>query len=149
MAESPEKTVLCRLGERRREVIYRKEDGKAELLTLTEAVRSVFSDVIAESSRLILQKKNENWEGEFLDIQEAESIPDHTVIRGVVEKPSPQQVNRTCLSIMFCTDAQPLLGCSENTCTVSTNSYEVWRSPSFILNCYMTYILIHVHNIIF
>ena len=92
MAESPEKTVLCCLRERRQEVTYRKEDGKAELLTLTEAVRSVFSDVIAESSRFILQNKNENWEGEFLDIQEAESIPNHAVIRVVDEKPSPQQV---------------------------------------------------------
>ena len=99
MVESPEKTVLCCLRERRREVTYRKEDGKAEILTLTEAVRSVFSNVIADSSCLILQKKNETWEGGFVDIQEAESIPNHAVIRGVVEKTSPQQVNRTCFSV--------------------------------------------------
>lgn len=86
-----EKTVLCCVKERRREVKFSAQEGKSELLSLIEAVKSVFSDVVL-TGRLTLQQRSEDWEGEFLDIQERDTIPNHAVVRCVVEKPSPSQV---------------------------------------------------------
>lgn len=66
------------------------KSGTEEVDSLTEAVRCVFQDVIPPSSRVFLQIKSEDWEGAFIDIAGTESIPNHAVIRAVVEKPSPQ-----------------------------------------------------------
>lgn len=89
------KQVLCCVGERRRPITYSytaedSEDCKTEWHLLTEAVRCVFQDMIPSSSHAFLQIKSEDWEGLFIDIAGTESIPNHAVIRAVVEKPLSQ-----------------------------------------------------------
>ena len=72
---------------------YSVEDQKSEIVSLTEAVKAEFRDVISSSSSVFFQLKNENWAGEFVDLKETDSIPHHAVIRAVIEQPSPQVKN--------------------------------------------------------
>ena len=53
---------------------------------VTKAVKSIFSDVISASAGVVLQLKCESWKGEFLDIKEADSIPNQAVVRVIVEE---------------------------------------------------------------
>ena len=87
-----ENEVLCLLGERRRPVKYSVQDGKSDLESLNEAVKETFQDIITSSTKLFLQLKNESWEGEFVDINEVERIPNRAVIRAVVDD-SKSEVN--------------------------------------------------------
>ena len=58
--------------------------------SVVTAVRKTFQDAIPEASRLFLQIKNENWGGEFTDLSELDDIPDHSVVRIVVEQSLPK-----------------------------------------------------------
>ena len=40
-------------------------------------------DADVSKDELILQIKDESWGGEFVDLQEKESVPDHSVLRVV------------------------------------------------------------------
>ena len=63
---------------------YCSEHGKTQLQSLTVAVKTVVSDVVG-TCEVILQMKNESWNGEFVDIMEGDVIPDQVVIHGIVE----------------------------------------------------------------
>lgn len=54
---------------------------------LTLAIHSAFSDLpcIASAPRHIVQIKDEEWEGEFVDLREDQDVPDHSVL-AVVDK---------------------------------------------------------------
>lgn len=78
----PKKVLVC-LGENRREVMF---SGNAK--DLLEGVVEVFSDVLSaqkiSASQLVLQLKNEDWGGDFLDIDKVTAeIPDKSVIKVV------------------------------------------------------------------
>lgn len=78
----PKKVLVC-LGENRREVMF---SGNAK--DLLEGVVEVFSDILSaqkiSASQLVLQLKNEDWGGDFLDIDKVTAeIPDKSVIKVV------------------------------------------------------------------
>lgn len=82
------KSFLCLVGDRRRPVSFNSKDDN-DYSSAVNAVRRVFNDVIPETSHLFLQVKNEFWGGEFTDINALEEIPNRSLVRAVVEKPSP------------------------------------------------------------
>ena len=82
-----EKEVLCCLKDHRRCVSY--SEGLEDLLS---SIRRVFSDVISntEGCNLLLQAKSERWGGQFVDVMKEEDIPNQSVLKVIVEKPSPK-----------------------------------------------------------
>ncbi len=63
---------------------------------LVPSIRTAFADVSAEASqasaKLVVQLKDEQWGGEFVDLREGQEVPDHTVLR-VAIVPQAQQVS--------------------------------------------------------
>ena len=82
---------LCCVAEHRRQVDFTPEEAQTHLKCLVEAVKSVFSDVIAPTSELILQLKSAIWKGEFVDIRETDTITNEAVVRAIV-KEEPRKV---------------------------------------------------------
>lgn len=84
-SQTPPKKVLVCFGERRREVTFSSGGGKeGDISSLLDAVAKVFADVLPAEDpthQLILQKKNEDWDGEFIDA--VGEIPDKSVVRAV------------------------------------------------------------------
>lgn len=84
------KKVLVCFGERKREVIFASETETAggDVKAVLEAVGEVFADIFDSSDNptrdLILQVKNEAWNGEFLDVKG--EIPDGAVLRAFTMK---------------------------------------------------------------
>ena len=74
------KQALVRAGVCRR-VVHFSSRGD-----LVPAIRSTFSDLpcIASAGKLIIQNKDEEWEGEFVDLREDQDIPDRSVLNVVV-----------------------------------------------------------------
>ena len=83
-SRTPPKKVLVCLRERR-EVTFSSGGGKeGDISSLLDAVAKVFADVLPAEDpthQLILQKKNEDWDGEFIDA--VGEIPDKSVVRAV------------------------------------------------------------------
>ena len=79
-------TVLCCVAEHRRQVDFSPKEGQTHLQCLLEAVQSVFSDVVGPDAEFILQLKSEVWKGEFVDIRDADSIPNEAIVRAFVKK---------------------------------------------------------------
>jgi len=48
---------------------------------ILEAIRNTFSDVLPCTAQFILQIKNENWGGDFLDISKSGEVPDRSVLK--------------------------------------------------------------------
>ena len=82
----PQKTVLVCFGERKRPVTYTMDERKSEKESLLSAVNEVFADVegIGDDAEHLVQVKNEQWGGEFVDLKDEEKIPDRAVVRVVV-----------------------------------------------------------------
>ncbi len=84
------KTVLVCLGERKREVsfscIRSNEEEETDVKALLKKLGKVFCDVLSADKirldQLVLQYKNEDWSGEFIDAMG--SISDKSIIRAVV-----------------------------------------------------------------
>ena len=100
------KTVLLCLGDRKREVAFASKDGRE---ALTRAVREVFNDVLSDDDdsdgQLLLEIKNEEWNGEFVDL--VSEVPDRSVLKVVVvksasdDKPGPSHaVMHVCALII-------------------------------------------------
>ena len=68
--------VLVRVGLHSRVVQLEAEND------LERAIRQTFADLrqVADASSLILQLKDEEWGGEFVDLKEGQVIPDHSVL---------------------------------------------------------------------
>ncbi len=90
--EKKEKTVLACFGERKREVTFSASDDGDDLQALLAAIKAVYHDVIKMDAELVVQLKNENWAGEFLDIK-GSTIPDKAVIKVVNEVKFQSRVN--------------------------------------------------------
>ena len=72
-------TVLCYVAEHRRQVDFSPKEGQTHLQCLLEAVQTIFSDVVGPDAEFILQLKSEVWKGEFVDIRDADSIPNEAI----------------------------------------------------------------------
>ena len=100
------KKVLVCFGERKREVTFTSATEKdGDVKAVMEAVSEVFADVLDSSDNptrdLILQIKNEAWNGEFLDVKG--EIPDGTVLRAVFMKQGECSAGtRTDVSLSHC-----------------------------------------------
>ncbi len=94
MADTGSKAVLVCLGERKREVCFRANSTEEEeWKAFMDAVRCTFADVLPGSSsgssgNLIVQLKNENWEGEFVDFPKNSKITHHSVLRIIPQSES-------------------------------------------------------------
>ena len=72
------KTVLACLGERKREVTFTAEGDKMK--ALTDAIKRVYADKLQIDGELVIQLKDENWGGEFVDASTT-TIPDRGVVK--------------------------------------------------------------------
>ena len=70
MAE--EKRVLVKLGESNRAVAF-LSNGENDQEVLNEAIKSVHREEIPETSDFIVQVKDEEWGGEFVDISPSQT----------------------------------------------------------------------------
>ncbi len=75
--------VLVSFGERRREITF-----SGEVESLYEQANDVFGDVLQGKRLNVLQLKNEEWEGQFVDIKLDTVVPDKSVLRAFVEQES-------------------------------------------------------------
>ena len=95
MAEQTnENVVLCCYRDHRRSVKY---SGSTD--TLNKAVRKKFSDILPEECEVFLQLKDEFWDGQFVDVNKDDSIPNHAIVKVVVEKPSPKVISKGCIFV--------------------------------------------------
>ena len=88
MMEIEKKCVLVCLGERKREVAFMgdKEDAKKERSHFIAAIKKTFSDIGLESfDSFVLQVKDENWAGEFVDIGSDDRVGHKCVVKVVLE----------------------------------------------------------------
>ena len=93
------KTVLVCIGERKRPVHFSASDID-ETSALMLAIREVFQDIIAEDTEIVLQMKDEEWAGEFVDIQSGNAtIPDKSVVRVVMQRPPVCDTSKVRFSI--------------------------------------------------
>lgn len=65
------------------------EDGRSRPLSFTGhkdelgiQTRAVFKDFITEDNTVVLQMKNENWGGAFIDL--GEDIPDRSMLKALI-----------------------------------------------------------------
>lgn len=69
MVQTEVKTVLVALGERRRSVIFAMKTDSTDLESLKSETKKRFDDILAENINFFLQRKAENWNWEFVDIE--------------------------------------------------------------------------------
>ena len=62
-----QKTVLVQLGERARTLVFAGGDGD-DVARATEATRAKYSDVLRPAEEIVLQLKDEEWGGIFVDM---------------------------------------------------------------------------------
>ena len=89
MSDLP-KAVLVSLRDRKRVVHFTGSKGN----DLLPAVKTAFGDLLNDTQSLVLQLKDEDWGGAFIDLQDQE-IQDRSELRIVVQaEPAivPQQV---------------------------------------------------------
>ena len=55
-------------------------DAKA----LAQVMRASFKDVLQPGQNVFLQLKSEEWGGAFLDMLETDSVPDRSVVKGLL-----------------------------------------------------------------
>ena len=74
------------IGEQKRPVTYTVDGTIKERKALLAAAKQVYADVtsLEVESDIVVQVKNEQWEGEFVDLGD-EEIPDRGVLRVAVE----------------------------------------------------------------
>ena len=97
MAEKPseKRRVLVRLSVHSRVVTF--QGGLEEFLS---SVRSEFSDVSqVHTSKFVVQVKDRDWGGEFIDLKEDQSIENGCMLK-VLLLPQEQQVNAV---LILCT----------------------------------------------
>lgn len=79
------KKVLVQLGSYNR-VVTVDDTSRSEREALISSIRVTFSDKIKDSDAIILQMKDEEWGGAFIDYFE-DRVPDKSILRVIVEKP--------------------------------------------------------------
>ena len=79
------KQVLVCFGERKRAVEFSSgATVEAEKDSLLSAIREEYKDVLEPESVIALQQKSEVWDGEFIDVGDAASITDRSVVKIIV-----------------------------------------------------------------
>ena len=99
MESEKQKEVLVAFGERRRAVSFQAStDPLRERLSLEEAIRSVFKDVLNEDSHLVdlvILVKSEKWNGEFVELQQESFVDNNSIVHLSVDaKKSHLQVSQ-------------------------------------------------------
>ena len=87
-----QRTVLVMFGQRTRPVSF--ETGTSALDTqkaLIASIKSAFDDQLAPTSSLILQIRDEEWGGVFVDLI-SQDVPDRSVVKIFVDKDCSEQV---------------------------------------------------------
>lgn len=85
------KVVLACFGDHKRELSFPESSSAQEVESLKQAFLAAFSDVVGsgvEEKNLMVQLKSEVWSGEFLDITDYQSIPNHSVVKVALTSPS-------------------------------------------------------------
>ena len=87
-APSSSKTVLVYFRDRRRPVTF--PSGNNETSSLICAFKETFADALGEEREstsldheVLLQMKNEDWGGEYVDIQ-GDTVPDRIVVKALL-----------------------------------------------------------------
>lgn len=78
------KKVLVQLGSYNR-VVAVDGGSRSEREALISSIRETFSDKIEDNDAVVLQMKDEEWGGAFVDYFE-DRVPDKSVLRVIVEK---------------------------------------------------------------
>ena len=83
---SDSKAVLVSFGDRRRPVTF--PSGNKETSSLISAFKKTFSDVLGEQKEasaleVLLRVKDEDWGGEFVDI-EGDTVSDRAVVKALL-----------------------------------------------------------------
>ena len=73
-------TVLVTFGQHTRPVSFDHESGYTSLL---QKIQSTFN---TSSERLIIQIKDENWGGLYIDLLPSQDIPDRSVLKVLVDE---------------------------------------------------------------
>ena len=83
------KKVLVCLGERKREISFISKDDAPDGNSLLKEAVKAFHDVLDDekAARLLLQLKNEDWDGDYVDVVGVMSIPDKSVLKAIVVEP--------------------------------------------------------------
>ena len=80
LVEMLPRQVLVHLGVHRRVVEFEKNDD------LKPAIFRSFSDVPGvANSTMVIQLKDNEWGGEFVDLMEDQNVPDHSVLNVIFE----------------------------------------------------------------
>ena len=102
LTEASTKKVLVCLGDRKREVSFLSKDDEPDGKNLLKETVKVFSDVLVEENdkdSLVLQLKNEEWDGDFIDVVSMMSIPDKSVLKAIIAQPITHLKQRVSKSI--------------------------------------------------
>lgn len=85
MAVEGSKVVLVCIGEHKREVRFKADDVvENERKNIEQAIAVVFSDVVdVENKSLLLQVKNEGWNGEYVDLEDGNVVANGAVVKAV------------------------------------------------------------------
>ena len=119
MAE--EKRVLVKLGDSNRPVSF-VSDGENDQDIVIKEIRKVYHDEIPENSSFILQMKDEEWGGEFVDISPSQTnIASRSILKVIVKKVSFNTVNHLYLLLVKFMFSMH--------CTIQSESTQVLPSP--------------------
>ena len=78
---APNKEALVCFGERKRRVVFSSTDPGGEVAALVAAAKETFGGILNAETELVVQLKNEDWAGEFVDVEGSVTIPDHSVVK--------------------------------------------------------------------
>ena len=73
-------TVLVEYNERRKPIVF---DSSAGVPALKEAIKGSFS-IASESHCLLIQLKNEDWSGLWVDVEDDDEVPDRSLLKVLV-----------------------------------------------------------------
>ena len=73
---APSKEALVCFRERKRKVVFSSTDPDGEVAALVAAAKETFAGILNAETELVVQLKNEDWAGEFVDVEGSVSIPD-------------------------------------------------------------------------
>ena len=75
------KQVFVRMGSNSRVIMIQSDDE------LKSNIRSTFADIprVVNTSRFVIQLKDEEWGGEFIDLREDQEIPDCSILNVILQ----------------------------------------------------------------
>ena len=100
VAAAATKVVLACFGDHKRELNF--SSSAQEILSFKRAFLATFSDILesgVEENNLVVQLKSEVWGGEFLDMTDDQSIPNHSVVKVALTSPS---ASVSCVGYVRC-----------------------------------------------